>query len=82
MSASSRGDTRRTAALYLSGNEWSVAPAEDFSFFDVEVSLRDRAAPTPVLFTFPTLKQSRSIHQREDVLELLLPFLSELRYGV
>jgi hypothetical protein len=56
-------------------------PAEDFSFFDVTISL---AGGTPVtgLIYFPHPATKPEHFQQPDVLELLLPWINGLDYGM
>ena len=58
-----------------------VEPAEDFSFFDVRV-LRDGADPLAGFIYFPHPETKPEHFQRADVLELLLPFMEGLQYGM
>lgn len=55
-------------------------PAEDFSFFDVEL---DRAGAPPVAgkIYYPHPETKPEHFQQPDVLELLLPFVEGLNYG-
>jgi len=56
-----------------------AAPAEDFSFFDVRL-LRDGAEPVAGLIYYPHPETKPEHFQRDDVLELLLPFVEGLTY--
>ncbi|WP_193212594.1 hypothetical protein [Luteolibacter marinus] len=57
-----------------------VEPAEDFSFFDVEV--RHRGGPPVAGWIYYPHPETKPEHlQDPDVLELLLPFLDGLGYG-
>jgi hypothetical protein len=56
-------------------------PAEDFSFFDVRL-LRSDAPPVPGLIYHPHPETKPAHFQHPDVLELLLPWMEGLRYGV
>lgn len=56
-------------------------PAEDFSFFDVRAS-RPGTGPVTGLIYFPHPDTKPEHFQRPDVLELLLPFMSGLSYGM
>ena len=55
-------------------------PAEDFSFFDVQLS---RAGTPPVAgkIYYPHPDTKPEHFQQPDVLELLLPFVAGLKYG-
>jgi hypothetical protein len=57
-----------------------AAPPEDFSFFDVRL-LRDGAEPGAGLIYFPHPETKPEHFQRDDVLELLLPFVEGIGYG-
>ena len=57
-----------------------AAPAEDFSFFDVRL-LRDGAEPVAGLIYFPHPETKPEHFQRDDVLELLMPFVAGIAYG-
>ena len=57
-----------------------TAPAEDFSFFDVRL-LRDGAEPVAGLIYYPHPETKPEHFQRDDVLELLLPFVGGIGYG-
>lgn len=57
-----------------------VAPAEDFSFFDVRV-IRNGAAPVEGLIYRPHPETKPEHFQTPDVLELLLPFVTGVSYG-
>jgi len=56
-------------------------PAEDFSFFDVRM-LRPGALPVSGFIYFPHPATKPEHFQEPDVLELLLPFVAGLVYGV
>jgi len=56
------------------------ATAEDFSFFDVRL-LREGAEPVAGLIYYPHPETKPEHFQRDDVLELLLPFVEGLSYG-
>jgi hypothetical protein len=56
-------------------------PAEDFSFFDCRVS-RDKVPPVDGLIYYPHPETKPEHFQQPDVLELLLPWLEGLQYGV
>ena len=56
-------------------------PAEDFSFFDVRI-LWPHAAPVAGLIYFPHPETKPEHFQQPDVLELLLPFVADLQYGM
>ena len=56
-------------------------PAEDFSFFDVRV-IRPGASPVAGLIYFPHPETKPEHFQQPDVLELLLPFVNGLHYGM
>lgn len=55
-------------------------PAEDFSFFDVKVTLPGND-PVSGLIYQPHPETKPEHFQKPDVLELLLPFLSAVSYG-
>ncbi len=57
-----------------------TAPAEDFSFFDLEV-LRGGDPAIKGLVYYPHPETKPEHFQRADVLELLLPFVPGLAYG-
>jgi len=54
-------------------------PAEDFSFFDVEVMLGSEVLEGLIYHPHPDTKPEH--FQQPDVLELLLPFVGGLAYG-
>ncbi|MCW1915580.1 hypothetical protein OJ996_18490 [Luteolibacter sp. GHJ8] len=55
-------------------------PVEDFSFFDVEVLVKDEVVGKGLIYhPHPDTKPEH--FQRADVLELLLPFIEGLEYG-
>ena len=56
-------------------------PAEDFSFFDVQV-IRSDTPPVSGLIYFPHPDTKPEHFQQPDVIELLLPFVKGLRYGM
>ena len=56
-------------------------PAEDFSFFDVRVRPAGLPAITGLIY-FPHPDTKPEHFQQPDVLELLLPFIKGLRYGM
>jgi hypothetical protein len=56
-------------------------PAEDFSFFDVRL-LREDLPPVDGLIYFPHPETKPTHFQNPDVLELLLPFVEGLSYGM
>ena len=56
-------------------------PAEDFSFFDVRVVCPDQT-PVDGLIYFPHPDTKPEHFQQPDVLELLLPFVEGLHYGM
>jgi len=56
-------------------------PAEDFSFFDVRL-IRPGANPVAGLIYFPHPDTKPEHFQQPDVLELALPFVAGLRYGM
>jgi hypothetical protein len=58
-----------------------VEPAEDFSFFEVNVLLPN-GAPLPGLIYFPHPDTKPEHFQQPDVLELLLPWTAGLAYGM
>ena len=56
-------------------------PAEDFSFFDIRLVIP--TAPAVAGFIYYPHPETKPEHfQQPDVLELLLPFVPGLRYGV
>lgn len=55
-------------------------PVEDFSFFDVEVLVKDEAVAKGLIY-YPHPDTKPEHFQRADVLELLLPFIEGLEYG-
>lgn len=57
-----------------------TAPAEDFSFFDVRL-LRSDAEPVAGLIYYPHPETKPEHFQRDDVLELLLPYVEGITYG-
>lgn len=56
-------------------------PAEDFSFFDVRVTPRG-GAPVAGKIYYPHPETKPEHFQRPDVLELLLPFIDGVSYGM
>jgi len=56
-------------------------PAEDFSFFDVRL-IRPGESPVAGLIYFPHPDTKPEHFQQPDVLELLLPFVDGLSYGM
>ena len=56
-------------------------PAEDFSFFDVRV-IRPDESPIAGFIYFPHPDTKPEHFQQPDVLELLLPFVKGLHYGM
>ncbi len=58
-----------------------VEPAEDFSFFDVRL-VRPGAPPLAGLVYFPHPDTKPEHFQQPDVLELLLPFVEGMHYGM
>jgi hypothetical protein len=56
-------------------------PAEDFSFFDVRV-IRPGESPIAGFIYFPHPDTKPEHFQQPDVLELLLPFVPGLQYGM
>lgn len=61
--------------------KWHPAePAEDFSFFDVRVTLPGNDRVSGLIY-HPHPETKPEHFQKADVLELLLPFLNGLRYG-
>lgn len=56
-------------------------PAEDFSFFDVRVMCPDGIAVAGYIY-YPHPDTKPEHFQQPDVLELLLPFVKGLNYGV
>jgi hypothetical protein len=56
-------------------------PAEDFSFFDFRVVIADAAAIAGVIY-YPHPETKPEHFQAPDVLELLLPFVPGLHYGM
>ena len=62
--------------------KWHPAdPAEDFSFFDVRV-IRDGGEPLEGLIYYPHPETKPTHFQQPDILELLLPFVGGLLYGM
>jgi hypothetical protein len=57
-----------------------TAPAEDFSFFDVEARRGAESAVKGLIY-FPHPETKPEHYQSADVLELLLPFVAGLHYG-
>lgn len=55
-------------------------PAEDFSFFDVQLTRAD-APPVAGKIYYPHPDTKPMHFQQPDVLELLLPFVEGLKYG-
>ena len=62
-------------------NWHSTEPAEDFSFFDVRVVRPDAPSVEGYIY-FPHPDTKPEHFQQPDVLELLLPFVAGLRYGM
>ncbi len=58
-----------------------VEPAEDFSFFDVRL-VRPGEPPLAGLVYYPHPDTKPEHFQQPDVLELLLPFVEGMRYGM
>jgi hypothetical protein len=58
-----------------------VEPREDFSFFDVRLLRPDRP-PVPGLIYYPHPETKPEHFQPPDILELLLPFVDGLHYGI
>ena len=56
-------------------------PAEDFSFFDVRVACPDGTSVSGFIY-YPHPDTKPEHFQQPDVLELLLPFVAGLRYGM
>ena len=56
-------------------------PAEDFSFFDVRVACPDGTSLSGFIY-YPHPDTKPEHFQQPDVLELLLPFVEGLRYGM
>lgn len=56
-------------------------PAEDFSFFDVEI-IRPGKAPVAGYIYYPHPETKPEHFQRPDVIELWLPFVEGLSYGL
>lgn len=56
-------------------------PPEDFSFFDIRL-LGDGVDPVAGLIYFPHPETKPAHFQKPDVLELLLPFVKDLAYGL
>lgn len=70
------------AALTFRQVKWHpTEPAEDFSFFDVRV-IRSDAPPVSGKIYYPHPDTKPQHFQRPDVLELLLPFMEGLSYGM
>jgi hypothetical protein len=55
-------------------------PAEDFSFFDVQL-IRPDSAPLDGKIYYPHPDTKPAHFQQPDILELLLPFVEDLKYG-
>lgn len=55
-------------------------PAEDFSFFDVQVTRANEHSLAGLIY-FPHPETKPEHFQQPDVLELLLPFMNGLSYG-
>lgn len=69
------------AARTLRNVKWHpTEPAEDFSFFDVELPA-DGRTPVRGFIYYPHPETKPAHFQQPDVLELLLPFVSGLEYG-
>lgn len=56
-------------------------PAEDFSFFDVRIIRPNESAVAGFIY-FPHPDTKPEHFQQPDVLELLLPFVAGLQYGM
>lgn len=56
-------------------------PAEDFSFFDVRLFCPDKSSVAGFIY-FPHPDTKPEHFQKPDVLELLLPFVKGLHYGM
>jgi len=70
------------AAHTFANVKWHpTEPAEDFSFFDVRCLPSNAAAVNGFVY-FPHPETKPEHFQKPDVLELLLPFIDGLRYGV
>ena len=70
------------AKLTFANVQWHpTAPAEDFSFFDVRL-LRPQGDPVAGLIYYPHPNTKPEHFQQTDVLELLLPFVAGLQYGM
>jgi hypothetical protein len=70
------------APLTLRHVQWHpVAPAEDFSFFDFRLR-RTGAEPVAGLIYYPHPETKPEHFQQPDILELLLPFVEGLAYGI
>ena len=68
-------------AAVLRAVQWhDTEPAEDFSFFDVEVIAGD-GLPVPGYIYYPHPETKPTHFQSPDVLELLLPFVNGIEYG-
>jgi len=69
------------APMTFSQVKWHPAePAEDFSFFDVQLKLVD-APPVAGKIYYPHPDTKPAHFQQPDVLELLFPFVKGLKYG-
>ena len=68
-------------AVTLRAVQWHpTEPAEDFSFFDVEVTVAD-GPPVRGYIYYPHPDTKPTHFQNPDVLELLLPFVKGIEYG-
>lgn len=56
-------------------------PAEDFSFFDVRLVRSDKPSVAGLIY-FPHPETKPEHFQKPDILELLLPFVEGLHYGM
>jgi hypothetical protein len=57
-----------------------IAPAEDFSFFDAQLSLPDGSTAAGLIY-YPHPESKPEHFQPPDVLEVLAPYLPGLAYG-
>lgn len=57
-----------------------VEPEEDFSFFDCRVRIGN-AAPVDALVYYPHPETKPEHFQPPDILEILAPYLPDIRYG-
>ena len=70
------------AALTLRAVKWHpTKPAEDFSFLDVPLLRRDAPAVDGLVY-YPHPETKPAHFRAPDVLELLLPFVPRLDYGM